>query len=172
MESVNSYVEKEFKGNYVIGLQIRSEYLRGDYKKSFIDCCLQLEKEREPKDKRPIRWFLSSDSNTVLVDMQKAVLNVTNQTNKVVFVEGKTGHILQDKSLYSRILFDQEVLARTDTLVLSGGSTYGSIAWIKSGKLAGQHTITFHANSTAVKCEKLSLGRPGVTPYGSADFRR
>ncbi len=172
MKSVTSFVEKEFKGHYVIGLQLRSAYLRGDYKRSFIDCGLQLERERDPGDKRPVCWFLSSDSSAVLNDTKNAILGNSNQKDKVVFAEGKTGHVVREDGVYPRILFDLEVLARSDALVVTGGSTYGFVALIKVGSLEGHYRIDFHANSTVEKCERVSLSRPGETPLGHFAIRR
>lgn len=163
MKSVDTFVEKEFKGNYVIGLQIRSAYLRGNYIKAFIDCSLLIENYL-PKDK-PIRWFMSSDSNEVLVDLYKAVGNLTSQANKTFFTQGKTAHILKDPNAYRRTLFDLEVLARVDDLVITGGSTYGFVGMMKLGSLG--YAVDFYEGG---KCKRIRFSDAGSTPNGDYFF--
>ena len=119
------------------------------------------------------RFVGSSDSNAVLEELQKAIQGITNQTDKAIVAKGITGHILQNPNVYKRVLFDQEVLARTDALVITGGSTYGFVAMIKLGKL--QYSLDFTSDNTdsekVKQCKKVTFSDPGETS-GNLVFRK
>ncbi len=78
------------------------------------------------------------------------------------------GHVEENPNAYQRAILDVELLAKCDELVLTGGSTYGFVAAMKRKKMP----YYVNGNSAAmVKCERMTLARPSVTPGGSAVFK-
>ena len=66
---VNYYLNKEYKNNFVIGIQLRYHYLNRLFDTTkFIDCALQIEREyrmlnlKNSSRKINFRWFISSDT--------------------------------------------------------------------------------------------------------------
>ena len=64
---IQTYIEKEFKDNFIIGIQIRTEFLvnKNNDLNKFFDCAKWIESTFSNITKR-IRWFVTSDRDYVL----------------------------------------------------------------------------------------------------------
>ena len=100
---------------------------------------------------KSVKWYISSDSYEVKRNLQ------TLHPDKVLLSQGKPLHIAQDKAGYSGAIIDIELLSRTDMIVMTGGSTFGMVSCLKSGRLN-------YVISRDRKFQKMTLIDPGHTP--------
>ena len=146
---INYYHETHFQGNYVIGLQIRIEFLQNNLKKSdfknenqfyekiinqFITCALNLEvNQLEDKDfikkYKKIKWFVISDNMSII----KKISNL--YPDKVIKTNGTVSHVVQDPNGYFKAILDNELLSKSDELILSSGSSFGFTAALRKKSL-------------------------------------
>ena len=152
MAIINNFIEKEFNPFNVIGIQIRSEYLRNSVKKDierFIRCSEYLEKNYF-KSTKQIKWFVSSDSLDVINTLKSRF------PKKIIFGDGEIKHISLQNAGHKRAIIDVELLSRTNILVLTGGSTFGFISSMKSKRF--NYAIDTNSNET---CHKISMSKSG-----------
>ncbi len=133
MDKVNHYVNNVFKNYYMIGIQLRYQYIKDPldtYK--FLNCSFDVE-ENITKSMpdfnskyKAVKWFLTSDSAGVIERLKK------EYPNKIIVSEGQVGHIESNADSYPRTILDVELLSRCNELVLTGGSTFGNILFILS----------------------------------------
>jgi hypothetical protein len=110
----------------------------------------------------PTRWFVSVDDSSLL----KAIRDRHN--TKVVFAtitNGSLGHIGEtdaDKrdAVYMKTIIDNELLSKCDEMVITGGSTFGFIAAMRTKRLP------YSVNNGGDKCTRTSLNDP---PFQSAN---
>ena len=112
---VDNFVEKYFKNYFVIGIQLRYWYVEWDDTLTFFECAIEIEK----KTKKPVKWFVTTDSENEL----KRIASM--HPNKVIFSNGTIGHVVHNRNALFRTLLDIELMARVDELIVTGGSTYG-----------------------------------------------
>ena len=157
LDKINDLYEKNFKMNYVIGIQFRTIYL--DINKdidTFIKCALDVENKylKINKNKsKPIKWYLSSDSGELIQKYTKLY------SNKILTGEGVISHILKNKNGYNRTIIDMELLSRTDELIVTGGSTFGFIPMMKKFQLG----YYVNGNDSMSACKRISLSQTGTT---------
>lgn len=118
----------------MIGFQIRMQFLKGypiEPLESVIRCAENLEKKIETN--KPIKWYISSDDAGVIGQLR------ANYPDKVIYADGKIEHIGYGRENaengFSRVVMDIELLAKTDELIVTSGSSFGIIASMKSGRL-------------------------------------
>jgi hypothetical protein len=153
-DDVEKYYEKYFKNNFVIGIQLRYQYLDKEDTKTFIDCALDIEKNYLAYNLSRInsfKWFIASDTQGEINGIFKKFGNKTFTTN-----EFKLGHILYDPTSIRRAMLDVELLSLCNELIVTGASTFGWVAAMKSQKLP------FYVNgqNKMYKCLRARLSDP------------
>jgi hypothetical protein len=160
-EKIDTFFKEHFEGFYVIGLQMRSQFLDhiGSDIDCFIKCALQLEqsKSNETTGKQGFKWFLSADNEHYFSIFR------SNYSNRVALAEGKIGHIINGEG-FERGIIDNELLSRCDDLIITGGSTFGFLAAMRMGKMPmfvnGQRGLT--------SCQSMSFTNYPTRPEGYA----
>lgn len=159
---VNDIVQKEFKGNYMIGMQFRLFYLDNDDIEYFLNCALDIEyQNKEIIGERQVKWFISSDDDVFIENLKN------NYTDKIVTGEGKIGHVVLDPNAYERSILDIELLSKCDEMIITGGSTFGMMSSIKSQK----RPYYFEGKRLMNDCKILRFFSPPITPNGAAIFK-
>jgi hypothetical protein len=158
---VKNLINDKFKGNYMIGMQLRFEFLNKDDVNSFLSCARMIERENEKIiGNRTVKWFVSTD-NAVFAEEIKA-----NYTDKIVQAVGKIGHVVLNSDAYERSLLDIELLSQCDEVILTGGSTFGFMSSLKKQKrpyfVEGKNLID--------ECKIFKFFAPSRTPRGHAVF--
>ncbi len=123
---INNYLNKSFKDNFVIGIQLRYHYISDDQDTfKFIDCAVMIEKNLtnsiNGRNYKGVKWFVTSDRADILDRLVKS------HPEKIIVSEGIIGHIELNKDSYSRSIMDIELLSNCNELVITGGSTYGNV---------------------------------------------
>lgn len=126
---VENFYEQNLKGSFVIGIQIRTQFLKKNDSDlgSFMSCALQIENMLQRNV--TVKWFVTSDSENAVRKLRKFY------PTKVVIGLGKMGHIRFKKEAYFRTVMDSELLAKSDEIIISGGSTYGFVSAVRKGSL-------------------------------------
>ena len=164
-KEIDFYLKKEFKSNYVIGIQLRygreedAIFLNdtADTAK-FIECAFQIEKDyyRQNTSRKKIKWFVASDSEK---NLNKVLAKFPD---KAFSSKGKLAHIAYYSEGYRRTIIDIELLSKCDELIITGGSTFGFIVSMKMLKLP----YFINGYSTMKKCSRTMLSQPPVRPNG------
>jgi hypothetical protein len=167
LEKINYYLKNKFSNYFVIGIQLRFEYIIDPidtYK--FINCSLDIEKNLTSYDKefsskyKGIKWFLTSDTNLVI----KRLSN--EYPDKIIKSDGHIGHVEQDRDAYERSIIDVELLSKCNEIIITGGSTFGWIAAMKMLKLP--YYINGGHNYYINKCLKTDLDILPITNQNKA----
>ena len=148
---VEDHYKRFFKGHYVIGLQIRSLFMSVDRifeeLDVFTNCSEMI--ERTLGANKSVRWFLATDSSWMMRNLaerfpNKIILSKMPQLQWTVEVGDQ------------HVLVDNELLSRCDEMVVTGGSSFGFLAAIRSGKLP------FYVNgrNNATECKRVQLHSP------------
>jgi hypothetical protein len=114
---VDFIYEKYFKNNYVIGMQLRYEYLNWIDTFAFIRCARRI--QGAAKTKMPVKWFISADNGFFIEQIRKYY------PHKVIAATGIITHIDADTNGFERALVDIELLARANEHIITAGSTFG-----------------------------------------------
>lgn len=150
-DKISSYYENEFIGAFVIGIQLRLYYLTKSDLRTFFSCALEIERQRADIIRnRTVRWFVSTDKSDVLDEIEREF------GDKIIMGYGKLGHVNKQPDAYERALFDVEMLARCDEIILTGGSTFGLVASFISQKRP------FYVEGKRYGCGMLSLAMPPI----------
>lgn len=158
---INNYLNYEFNGYFMIGIQLRYQYINLQETYAFIKCAIQIESDLERDNKdfyslyKGVKWYVSSDIQLALNILKK------KYPNKVIIGRGRGGHIATNPDAYSRAILDIELLSKCDELIMTGGSTFGFVAAMKMLKLP--YHINGRMNMT--KCIRTSLSSPSFTSY-------
>ena len=146
---INFYHKTHFQGNYVIGLQIRIEFLQNNLKFSdfknetqffdkiinqFILCALDfeinlLQDQNFFKKYKSIKWFVISDNMKIIEKISDLY------PNKVIKTNGTVLHVFFDPNGYTKAILDNELLSKCDELILSSGSSFGFTAALRKQSL-------------------------------------
>jgi hypothetical protein len=156
---VNYYMDKRFKNNYVIGIQMRagdSGYIdeAKDHLK-FINCALDIEKDYIIKSKKrdiSFKWFIATDSNKI----RKFLFD--NYRNKSFTSNGTLGHTDSGGIGFRRAVLDVELLSKCDEIIVTAGSTFGWLAAMKMLKMP------FYIKGRTSKMEKCLRAELSITP--------
>ncbi len=92
---------------------------------------------------------------------------ISENKDKVIVANETMGHVDENAIAYPRAIIDVELLSRCDKIVISGGSTFGFIAAMKS--LKKSYYVNGRRNMSTCKLQELST--PSLTDTGFAIFR-
>ena len=168
MNDVKRFKEKYFQNYFVIGFQLRFHYLNKNDTNKFISCALEIERKYLFENSFPkvnsFKWFIASDSQEEINGILKMYPNRTFTTNEYTL-----GHIVHNQQSIYRAILDVELLSICNELIVTGGSTFGWVAAMKSLKLP----MYINGQNRMDKCLRSSLSDPpsgGQGPYAS--FRK
>ena len=158
---VGFYLNKHFKGYYMIGIQIRYIYLNElDDTDTFIKCARHIENEfyqndliNKKKYKNGVKWFIASDNEDYLKKLK------LKYSNKAIVANGTIGFVeYKDMSGYKKAILDVELLSRCNKLIITGGSTFGMVAAFKMLKMP----YFINGNIKMDSCKLINLSKPPV----------
>lgn len=158
-------VGEKFRSHFVIGLQMRNEYLTvpSDIQ-LFVECALEIEASKRKKeilgDGIKVKWFVASDKEEIV-----KILIDTYQ-DRIITGVGSIGHVGHHSGGYERALLDVELLSKCNDTILTGGSTFGFIGALKSQK----KPFFIEGMRNQTKCQPLKLFAPARTPNDDAVF--
>lgn len=169
LNKVAQFQADHFKRYFMIGMQIRTEFIELRDVGVFIQCANQIEKQLS----RPVRWYVSCDR----VEMLEQLVRLF--PNKIVHGEGLIAHVSADPSGYERVFLDIELLSRCDELILTGGSTFGftsnqvhlfsikslliSYLYLIGSLKNGRFPMIVNGKRNTTRCERFKFSRPGGT---------
>lgn len=137
----------------------------------FYNCAKHIEKTEARLIRwKQVKWYVSSDENWVIDDLRK---NTTVNTSSIQFVkvianEGVIKNIAEDTGGYERAILDVELLARCDRLIITGGSTFGMTASLRSQR---KPFVIESSSISTGECAMLELGRPTLRPGNFALYK-
>lgn len=106
-KKVDNFVKNKCSKYYIIGIQIRKQYVSVKQINLFSECALKIESEIRPLIKNQIvKWFISTDSTEILKELTRQF------PDRLILNEGKIGHISFEPDSYERALMDLEMLSR------------------------------------------------------------
>lgn len=129
----------------------------------------------------PVKWYLSSDSWKA-IGMLK-----TKFEERIVLGKGNLGHTTHFPDTYTRTILDNELLSKCNEIIVTGGSSFGFVAALKTGRLpffiegrrkkspAASNQTTQNSpdnllDDTGDQCQRMRLSRPPKNIYGVALF--
>lgn len=149
LKQIASFRANHFNGHHVIGFQLRMEFL-GHNLEGFIKCAEKLELRMD----KPIKWYISSDQASVVEQLRK------KYPEKVIHAEGTIEHVgygrEKEETGFARVVMDIELLARTDALIVTSGSSFGLVASMKSDRL------NYHVSRGSTDCQKMAMSNLGT----------
>ena len=86
--------------------------------------------------------------------------------DKSIVTNETIGHVDRDVNAYPRTIIDIELLSRCDQLIMTGGSTFGFIAAMKSQRTP--YYVNGRANMSA--CQLHEHANPSLNDRGLAVF--
>jgi hypothetical protein len=149
-QKVDSYVKENFEGRFVIGIQLRYHYLTWEDTYVVLNCAKDLEKKSKHKT---IKWFISSDDEHYIERVRELF------PHKVITAYGSIRHVNEDASGFQRALLDLELLSRCDEYIMTGGSTFGFMASLRSGR----YPYYVNGRFEFKKCKLFSPDNPSQT---------
>ena len=153
-EKIAHYIEANFKGNFLIAFQIRTQFLPVNAVNKFLECAYQLEKTISPNNK--IKWFISSDNEGIINEMK------LKYGDKLLYGLGQIGHIVKQANSYERTVIDTVLLSKCDVLIITESSTFGFLASMMSGRL--NYVTNGHD-----KCRQITMSKPGIRKERKGD---
>lgn len=164
-KEIEDFYEKNFRNYFVIGIQMRVQFL--DENKDihrFIKCANQIEERLSNGTK--VKWFISSDKSWIFKQFS------VNYKEKIIQGLGNIGHTSHNLNSYYRTIFDNEMLARANEIIITGGSTFGFVAAFRTAKLPFyvEGKRSKYVNSSADMCTRMKLSRLPRSPSGLALF--
>ena len=165
-KDVEIFFEKYFRNNFVIGFQLRYHYLNKNDTNKFIHCAHDIEKKYFSKKDNStkissFKWFIASDSQNEINNLLKINPNKTFTTNQY-----SLGHIVENQQSFYRAMLDVELLSLCNEIIVTGGSTFGWVAAMKSLKLP----LFLNGKNSMDKCLRSKLSEPPSA--GPASFRK
>jgi hypothetical protein len=163
LSRINHYLTNVFDKYFMIGLQLRYDYIIDDEDTSkFIHCARMIESKWSNLIKEKYngaKWFVTSDRQDILDRLVKLY------PDKIITSDGKAGHILFNNDSYPKTIMDVELLSKCNELIITGISTYGFVSAMKMLKLP------YYITAGGMKeCVKFDLGSPPTTNTGLALF--
>ncbi len=169
---IESYYQREFRDHYVIGIQLRYHYLDdATDTQAMISCARQLENDviaslgsKFNQTYKGFKWFMTSDNETILQRL------VEEHAEKTIVATEMIGHVddmgREKPDAYPRTIIDVELLSRCENIVITGGSTFGFVAAMKSFK----KPYYVNGRSNMSKCQLHEHSKPSITDTGFAVF--
>ena len=131
----------------------------------FINCALQIEnaylEANQGKNFKQFKWFIATDLEEQLGKIRN------DYPDRVVSASGKIAHVHFAADAFKRAIMDIELLSKCDEVIITGGSTFGWIAAMKSLRMP------FYINgksSLMRKCERVDMSRLPMRPTGEVVF--
>jgi hypothetical protein len=154
---VNLFREKYLRYFFIIGIQIRTEFLANEDVEAVFNCAGMIRDENFLL-KRKIKFYISSDNEKIANDIATEHQNdiITSKTLKIPFRNGGL----------PRSIIDIELLSLCDELVITGGSTFGFLASMKNGNLPYYVEGMRYMSS----CKRMILSEPTRRPEGFSVF--
>ena len=161
--AIDKMFDTYFKDNFVIGVQIRQEFInfKADIA-SFFDCALFIEKqylkecEMTNQKPKPVKWYVACDCPECARGFLKSNISQFNKMmNQTIF-----GIYLLGNLYYANALFDVEMLSLCDRMVTTGGSTFGFVPAMKNRNFNRPYYL--NGNRGMKQCEILNFSRPSV----------
>lgn len=145
-EKINEIYKNEFSNSFVIGIQLRTEFLDLEIDKlKFLNCALQIENEYLTANKnnsKRVKWYLSSDSEALLRKI------FALYPEKAIVGKGDILHVDNNSNGYFRTLVDSGLLSKCDELIHTGGSTFGYVSAMRSYRVP----YNLDGKSQQIKC--------------------
>lgn len=169
---IQIYLSKYFAQNFVIGIQLRFgdedlPYLKEEIDTiKFINCAIKIETayiEKAFNKLANVKWFISSDSQVNLDILLK------KYSSKAFSTQGTLAHISLDPNGYERTIIDHELLSKVDELIITGASTFGFTASMKSKRLP-YYIDGFYSKKRHRECSRVNLSDSPQTPLGFGLF--
>lgn len=162
-QKVDIFIRDKFRDYFIIGLQIRNDYLGINELELFVKCAKKIENERRNLlgNRLLTKWFISTDSGGILERLKEKY-----GEHRIIHADGAIAHVAYRDVGYERALLDIEILSRCNETVLTGGSTFGFISVLKSQKLS--YYVEGKRNES--DCRRFELFAPPRTPGGAATF--
>jgi hypothetical protein len=168
-DEVNKFVAQHFHGFFLIGLQMRFEYMNPGGVFAFLRCAERVEREALAVNAtRPVKWFVASDSQ-----LKMEFVQAMYAVGKVVYAPGVIEHIQMGALGYNKTMMDSELLSRVDELIITGGSTFGWMSAVRRGRFplfVNGRPMKANRTNEIGECERLRLSRPSEGGVGEGDI--
>ncbi|RNA13026.1 hypothetical protein BpHYR1_031704 [Brachionus plicatilis] len=157
-DQINSFYDREFRAHFVIGMQLRFLYMNKQDVDKFFKCAFYIEKINGVQK---AKWFLTGDDNHRIDALY------VQYPDRFIMGQGKIAHSsFSSIGSYERTILDNELLARSNEILFTGGSTYGFVAALRQNKLPycveGRSNKPFDENQP---CKRMSLNRGPKRTY-------
>ena len=130
-----------FAGNYVIGMQMRKFFMNNESDlRVFFDCALAVT-DKQQEDGRQVKWFVASDDMYYVNE-----LNVKYPGRIIFHNETLVDHA-------ETIMADIELLSRCDELIVTGGSTFGFVAAMITGRMP----LYVNGRANMTECKRMQF---------------
>ena len=160
-QKIDSFIQDKFSSHFIIGLQMRNEFLVGNDTELFFKCAQAIEAEkRSVLGNVTFKWFVSTDSSSKLELFKK------KYGDRIISAEGEIGHVVEKDNAYERVIMDIELLSRCNETVLTGASSFGFISALKSQKLP--YAVE---GSYGLECQRFKLYSPPRRQNGAGSFK-
>ena len=161
-EKISDFIKQKFSGNFIIGLQLRFNYLNHEDIQTFIKCAFEIEKHNKIyNSNQNVKWFISTDESAKIRNLIK------RYSNKILRAKGKIGHIALESEAYERAILDIELLSHCNETIITGGSTFGFIGSLKNQKIP----YIVEGRRSSKECKLLNFYAPARTPIGYSLFK-
>lgn len=157
-EKVDDFYRHNFEGAFVIGMQLRFEYLNMTDVETFLNCARNIEYKLD--NQKPVKWYVSSD----YADFVRKIKS--KHEHKILTAAGYIGHVNLNNHSYERAILDIELLSRCDELIFTGGSTFGFMAALINQRRP--YYINGRVNMRT--CERLKFFSPPKTSRNESVF--
>lgn len=156
---INRFIIDNFHHHFVIGIQIRFLYLdvKNDLEQ-ILKCAIMIEKQQHAlrkassNENMSFKWFISGDSGRLVNRLRRSF------PDRVINTKGIVANIDYNSLGYKRTVIDSELLSRCDELIITGGSTYGFVSAMRSGRMP----LYFNGKRNETRCWRSSFSRTGL----------
>jgi hypothetical protein len=164
---IDKYVRDNFENYYVIGMQMRQGFMDNvNDVRNFLNCTMRHHEHARFKFNIPeksIKWFLATDNEQLSGEIRARF------PDRVLTVEGKVGHVIYETVFYNRAIVDNELLSKCNELIITGGSTFGSVAVMRAGRMP----LFFNPNANTTHCPRMTFSDlPKRGDFGYSIFRK
>mmetsp|Transcript_13744 Transcript_13744/g.20753 ORF Transcript_13744/g.20753 Transcript_13744/m.20753 type:complete len:652 (-) Transcript_13744:128-2083(-) len=122
---VEDFVDKNFYGYYVIGMQVRygvgQFYLKED-QDEFWRCALSMGRQLPISTQKKLRYFIASDSQQIIHEAKRAL------GNKLIYYETVRGNDAAGQDAWYGAAVDNFLLSECDDIIVTSTSTFGYVA--------------------------------------------
>jgi len=126
-DQVQAFRHRYFEGKYVLGLQMRSFFMRRHQLATFWQCALFLAQQSKRLFGREVVFFVATDQRSIKVRAKKELA-----PHSVVFTGGDVTRATEDG--VQRALVDVMLLEDCHELIITAGSSFGRLAHGRSGR--------------------------------------